>query len=316
MTRILQVGPLMPSLAETLASQHHASILPDGADRDSFLAEHASSVEIAVTSGRIGVGTELMEALPTLQAVINFGVGYDTTDVKMARARDVLVSNTPDVLTDCVADLAIGLTIDVMRGISAADRYVRRGAWPVEGNWPFMHRMSGKRVGILGLGRIGSAIATRFEAFGCPIAYHQRTELSDGVYRYCSSAKELAEWSNILVIAASGGASTHGLVDHDVLAALGGDGYLINIARGSVVDEDALVSMLTSGAIAGAGLDVFADEPKVPEALFGLDNVVVLPHIGSGTHETRAAMSQLVLDNLDQFLRDGTLLTPVPEVMR
>ncbi|WP_310962080.1 2-hydroxyacid dehydrogenase [Nocardioides terrisoli] len=316
MKRVLQVGPLKPSLAQTLATTYDALVLPEGSERGSFLAEHGAAVTVAVTSGRTGVGTDLMRALPSLGAVVNFGVGYDTTDIAQAVERGILVSNTPDVLTDCVADTALGLTLDVLRGLSAADRYVRRGAWPTEGNFPLMHRVSGKRVGILGLGRIGRAIATRFEAFGCPISYHQRTELSGSNYGYHPTATSLAAAVEILVVATAGGAGTRGLVDRDALVALGPEGYLINIARGSVVDEDALVDLLVEGRLAGAGLDVFAAEPKVPEALLGLDNVVLLPHVGSGTVETRAAMEQLTLDNLASYLAAGRVLTPVPEVVR
>jgi lactate dehydrogenase-like 2-hydroxyacid dehydrogenase len=317
MTTVLQVGPLKPSLAATLETTYDARVLPtDAAERASFLAEHGPSVRIAVTSGRTGVDSELMKALPALGAVINFGVGYDTTDTDQARERQILVSNTPDVLTDCVADTALGLTIDVLRGLSAADRYVRRGAWPTEGSFALMHRVSGKRVGVLGLGRIGQAIATRFEAFGCEISYHQRTELEDSRYRYAATPRELAAEVDILVVATAGGAGTRGLVDREVLEALGPDGYLVNIARGTVVDQDALVALLVAGRLAGAGLDVFTDEPKVPEALFDLDTVVLLPHVGSGTVETREAMERLTLANLDRFLAEGTVVTPVPEVLR
>jgi lactate dehydrogenase-like 2-hydroxyacid dehydrogenase len=317
MTTVLQVGPLKPSLAATLETTYDARVLPtDAAERAAFLAEHGRSVRVAVTSGRTGVDSELMKALPALGAVINFGVGYDTTDTDQARERQIVVSNTPDVLTDCVADTALGLTIDVLRGLSAADRYVRRGAWPTEGSFALMHRVSGKRVGVLGLGRIGRAIAARLEAFGCEIRYHQRTELADGRYRYVATPRELAAEVDILVVATAGGAGTRGLVDREVLEALGPDGYLINIARGTVVDQDALVELLVAGRLAGAGLDVFTDEPKVPEALFELDTVVLLPHVGSGTVETRDAMERLTLANLDSFLADGIVVTPIPEVLR
>jgi lactate dehydrogenase-like 2-hydroxyacid dehydrogenase len=262
------------------------------------------------------VPTEVMNALPSLRAVVNFGVGYDTTDTATARERGILVANTPDVLTDCVADTALGLTIDLLRGLSAADRFVRRGDWAAGAGFPLMRRVSGKRVGILGLGRIGQAIATRFEAFGCPVGYHSRREVEGTSYWYAASPAELAAGVDILVVATAGGAGTTHLVDRTVLEALGPDGYLVNIARGSVVDEEALVELLTSGGLAGAGLDVFAAEPHVPEALLALDNVVLLPHLGSGTVETRAAMERLVLDNLESYLADGKVLTPVPEVLR
>ena len=309
--RVLQVGGLKPSLTDTLRTRYDALVLADGADRADFLAAHADDVVVAVTSGRTGVGSDLMEALPRLRAVVNFGVGYDTTDVDQAARRGIAVSNTPDVLTDCVADTALGLTLDVMRGLSAADRFVRDGSWSTKGSYPLMRRVSGARVGILGLGRIGRAIATRFVAFGCPVSYHSRHRVDDVPYTYADTATALAASVDVLVVATSGGASTTGLVDRDVLAALGEHGYLVNIARGSVVDEEALVELLQAGRLAGAGLDVFADEPHVPVALTALDNVVLLPHVGSGTVETRAAMEQLTLQNLQSWLERGQLLTPV-----
>ena len=309
---VLQVGPLKPSLAQTLRDEYGAYVLPDGAERARFLADHGDEVGVAVTSGRTGVSAELMAALPNLGAVVNFGVGYDTTDIAAAAARGIAVSNTPDVLNDCVADTAIGLLIDTMRRFAASDRYVRAGRWPVDGNYPLTHKVSGSRVGIIGLGRIGTAIATRLSAFGCSISYHNRNEIPGSPYRYVSSPVDLANRVQVLVIAAAGGSGTRHLVDSEVLDALGPDGYLINIARGSVVDQAALVDALANGGLAGAGLDVFADEPQVPEALLEMDNVVLLPHVASGTVETRAAMEALTLSNLDAFLDTGDLVTPVP----
>ena len=310
---VLQVGPLKPSLVQTLADDYAAWVLPDSAaERQSFLAEHGEEITAAVTSGRTGVDAPLMAALPNLGAVVNFGVGYDTTDVDAAAARGVGVSNTPDVLTDCVADTAVGLMIDTLRQFSASDRYLRAGRWPVDGNYPLTRQVSNTRVGIIGLGRIGKAIALRLSAFGCTISYHNRHQLPDSPYAYASSTVELARGVDVLVLAAAGGEGTRGLVDREVLDALGADGYLINIARGSVVDQDALVSALVDGRLAGAGLDVFTDEPQVPEELFALDNVVLLPHVASGTEQTRAAMEALTLRNLDSFLQTGELVTPVP----
>ncbi|MGV0770966.1 2-hydroxyacid dehydrogenase [Mycobacterium syngnathidarum] len=310
--RVLQVGSLKPSLAETLRTSYDAFALPDGPERAAFLAEHGATIAAVVTSGRTGVDAELMSALPNLGAVVNFGVGYDTTDIEAAAARNVVVSNTPDVLSDCVADTAVGLLIDTMRQFSAADRYLRAGRWANGGNYPLTHKVSGARVGIIGLGRIGQAIATRLVAFGCPISYHNRREVAGSPYTYVTSAVELARQVDALIVAAAGGSGTRHLVDRDVLDALGPDGYLVNIARGSVVDEQALVDALTGGRLAGAGLDVFTDEPNAPEALLSLDNVVLLPHVGSGTVETRAAMEALTLANLDRFLETGDLVTPVP----
>ncbi|SEQ49426.1 2-hydroxyacid dehydrogenase [Arthrobacter sp. OV608] len=309
---VLQVGPLMPIVQDTIAGDYGAVRLPDSAQaRDEFLREHGASFDIAVTSGKFGVGTELMRALPNLRAVINFGVGYDTTDAAQALERGITVSNTPDVLNDCVADTAIALYLDVLRGISSADRFVRRGDWLNKGNYPLATKASGKRVGILGLGRIGRVIARRLEAFDCGISYHSRHPVTEVSYRYAASPQELAAGCDVLIVAAAGGPDSEKLVDADTIAALGPKGYLINIARGSVVDEDALVSALLAGRLAGAGLDVFAEEPKVPEDLLALDNVVLLPHLGSGTHETRAAMAELTLANLRSFVDNGTVLTPV-----
>ncbi|PQE01730.1 hydroxyacid dehydrogenase [Mycobacterium sp. EPG1] len=309
---VLQVGPLMPSLTRRLADDYAARRLPaDPEDRAAFLAEHGQEFTATVTSGGVGVDAGLIQALPNLGAIVNFGVGYDTTDVEAAHARGIGVSNTPDVLTDCVADTAVGLMIDTMRRFSAADRYVRAGRWPVDGMFPLTRDVSGSTVGIIGLGRIGTAIALRLKAFGCTISYHNRHRVADSPYRYFPSAAELAAAVDVLVVAAAGGDASRGLVSAEVLDALGPQGYLINIARGSVVDQDALVAALTERRLAGAGLDVFAEEPKVPEVLFGLDNVVLLPHVGSATVQTRAAMEDLTVRNLDSFLRTGQLVTPV-----
>lgn len=310
---VLQVGPLKASLAQTLQDDYAAYVLPDSStDREAFLSSHGADITAVVTSGRTGVDAGLMSVLPNLGAVVNFGVGYDTTDVDAAAERGVAVSNTPDVLTDCVADTAVGLMIDVMRRFSAADRYVRAGRWPVDGMYPLTRQVSNTHVGIIGLGRIGSAIAKRLSAFGCTVSYHNRNQVAESPYTYVSSAEELAERVDVLVIAAAGGSGTAKLVNREVIDALGADGYLVNIARGSVVDEVALVEALAAGRIAGAGLDVFADEPNVPDALLAMDNVVVLPHVGSGTVQTRAAMEALTLRNLDSFLATGALVTPVP----
>lgn len=309
--RILQVGPVNPAVAAALAEEFGALRLPDGSDRSDFLAQRAEGIRIAVCSGRNGVDSELMSRLPNLEVVVNFGVGYDATDVAQAQERGIAISNTPDVLTDCVADTALALYLDVLRQTSAADRFVRRGDWQSSPSYPLTTRASGKKVGILGLGRIGKAIATRLEAFGCEVHYHNRRPVEGSGYTYHSSPSELAGAVEVLVIAAAGGPDSAGLVDAEVLAALGTEGYLINIARGSVVDEPALVSALTEGRLAGAGLDVFESEPQVPAELLELDNVVLLPHVGSGTRETRAAMADLTLQNLRSYIRDSTLVTPI-----
>jgi lactate dehydrogenase-like 2-hydroxyacid dehydrogenase len=312
MSRVLQVGALKPALADALVSAYDAAVLPDGDGRDAWLRAHGPQVEVVVTSGRFGVDRALMDRLPALTAIVSFGVGYDVTDVPAARERGIVVSNTPDVLTDCVADTAVGLALDTMRQLSAADRFVRRGAWPTAGDYPLTRRLSGSRVGILGLGRIGQAIAHRLGAFGCAISYHSRREVAGAPYPYAPSAVALAGVVDLLVVATSGGPASSRLVDREVLEALGPEGFLVNVARGSVVDEDALVDLLTSGGLGGAGLDVFAHEPHVPAALLDLDSVVLLPHLASGTVETRADMVRLTLDNVEAWLTRGELLTPVP----
>ena len=299
MTTVFQVCPLLESV-ETALTAHYK-----------IVHEPSDDVVAAITSSRFGVTNEQMDALPNLRAIVHFGVGYETTDVEHARARGIAVSNTPDVLTDCVADLAVGALIDVQRGLSAADRFLRRGDWTA-GQFPLATKVSGRRVGILGLGRIGKAIARRLVAFDAELSYHARHEVPGVPYRYHATPVALAAAVDVLVVATSGGPATRGLVSTEVLAALGRDGYLVNIARGSVVDEPALVSALVRGELAGAALDVFADEPNVPQELLPLDNVVLLPHIASATTETREAMGDLAFRNLRQFLSEGTLITPVP----
>ncbi|GAA3934012.1 2-hydroxyacid dehydrogenase [Actinomadura viridis] len=307
--RVLQVGPLLPSLHRNLVEHYDAVLLDE--QPDGYLDRHGADFVAVVTTARVGVDRALMDRLPRLRAVVNFGVGYDTTDVVTAAERGIAVSNTPDVLTDCVADTAVGGLIDVMRRFAAADRFVRRGDW-ARGQYPLAAKVSGKRIGILGLGRIGRAIARRLEGFDAEIAYHSRSRVEGVSYIYAESPEKLAAWSDALIVATSGGAGTRGLVSAAVLEALGPDGYLVNVARGSVVDEPALVAALTGGRLAGAALDVFADEPNVPAALLDLDSVLLLPHIASATRETREAMGDLAFRNLRQFLEKGVLVTPVP----
>ena len=310
-TTVLRVGPFLPSLEEALVREFAAVRLPDGPAREPFLGTHGSDFTIAVTSGKVGVGSYLIRALPSLRAIVNFGVGYDKTDVVLAGQHGIAVSNTPDVLNDCVADTAVALFLDVFRRITAADRFVRRGDWAA-GSFPLATKASGKRVGIVGLGRIGRVIARRLDAFDSIISYHNRRPVDGVGYRFVASLEELAADSDALIVAAAGGRGSTGLISASVLSALGPAGYLINIARGSVVDEDALVAALRGGTIAGAGLDVFADEPDVPSQLLELDNVVVLPHLASGTTETRAAMAELTLANVRRFMTDGILVSPIP----
>ncbi|SPM29723.1 Lactate dehydrogenase or related 2-hydroxyacid dehydrogenase, partial [Mycobacterium terramassiliense] len=308
---VLRIGDFEPTFAHELALRYETPSLPDGRERSRFLAEHASEIRVVVTSGHPGVDAETIAALPSLEAIVNNGAGVDAIDLDAAKRRGIGVSNTPDVLSDTVADTALGLILMTLRRFAAADRYVRAGRWTRDAPFPYARDVSGLQVGILGLGRIGSAIATRLLGFDCAIAYHNRHRIEGCPYRYAPSPVELARSVDVLVVATTGDRGTRKLVDRTVLEALGPDGYLINIARGSVVDQEALVELLVGGALAGAGLDVFADEPHVPAELLGLDNVVLFPHIGSATARTRRAMALLAIHNLDNYLANRELLTPV-----
>jgi lactate dehydrogenase-like 2-hydroxyacid dehydrogenase len=308
---VLQVGRIQPSLATALAAKYQVLQLPDDSTRAAFVAKHGASITAIVCLGPPGVDADLMAALPNLGAIVNQGAGYDTIDVDTARRLGIGVSNTPDVLNATVADAAVGLMLATMRGLCVADRQVRAGVWPRNGSFTLGRDVSGSRVGILGLGRIGSAIAARLVGFDCAIAYHNRRQVPGCPYRYAASPVELAQSVDVLVIATTGGAGTEKLVDRAVLEALGPDGYLINIARGSVVDQDALVELLVGGGLAGAGLDVFAEEPYVPTELRRLGNVVLTPHLGGATVGALVTMRELVLRNLDQYVTRGTLTTPV-----
>lgn len=308
---VLRVGEMEPTFEQELAARYEIPTLPDGAARTEFLAGHGADVRVLVTSGSPGVDAATIAALPNLEVIVNNGAGVDLIDLGTAKRRGIGVSNTPDVLSDTVADTALGLILMTLRRFGAADRYVRAGRWAREGPFPYAMDVSGLQVGILGLGRIGSAIATRLLGFDCAIAYHNRRRVDRSPFRYAESPVELAESVDVLVVATTGDPNTHKLVDRAVLQALGPEGYLINIARGGVVDQDALVELLVAGELAGAGLDVFAEEPQVPTELFDLDNVVLLPHIGSATARTRRAMALLAIRNLDGYLNTGELVTPV-----
>ncbi len=307
---VAQAGPLLDSLERTLQDEYSVVRLPD--DLATLDPADAAKVRAVVTSGRVGVPSALMAALPNLEMVANFGVGYDTTDVAQAVARGIRVTHTPDVLTDCVADTALGLMLDVFRRFGASERFLREGRWE-SGGFPLTRRFSGSTVGVLGLGRIGQAIARRAAAFDATILYTTRTPVEGVPWEHVASAVDLAGRSDVLVVAVPGGVSTENLVDAEVIRALGPDGFLVNIARGSVVDEDALITALEAGEIAGAGLDVFAHEPHVPERLIR-DDVTLLPHVGSGTHETRRDMRDLTLANLRAYLAGQPQPTPVPEM--
>jgi lactate dehydrogenase-like 2-hydroxyacid dehydrogenase len=308
---VLRIGAFEPTFADELVLRYEIPTLPEGPGRAEFLAEHAGDIRVLVTSGHPGVDADTIEALPNLEVIVNNGAGVDAIDLDAAKRRGIGVSNTPDVLSDTVADTALGLILMTLRRFGAADRFVRAGRWARGGTFPYARDVSGLQVGILGLGRIGSAIATRLLGFDCAIAYHNRHRLDGSPYRYAESPLELAESVDVLVVATTGDRRSRHLIDRTVLEALGPEGYLINIARGSVVDEEALVELLAGGALAGAGLDVFADEPNVPAELMTMDNVVLFPHIGSATARTRRAMALLAIRNLDSYLSTGELVTPV-----
>ena len=307
-TRVLQHGRLLPALEARLAATHDVHPLWEEADPKAFLAAHGGEFTALVTSARFGADAAMIAALPALRVISSFGVGLDAIDLDAARARGIAVGYTPDVLNDCVADTAFALVMDVARRITESDRFVRRGDWK-KGAFPLATKVSGKKLGILGMGRIGRVIARRASGFDMEVRYHNRRRLDDVDYGYAETLEELAGWADFLVIASAGGAETRGLVSRGILDALGPQGYLVNISRGTVVDEQALVEALRDKRIAGAGLDVFEDEPNVPEALLALDNVVLLPHLASNTHETRAAMAQRVEDNLAAFLAGRPMIS-------
>jgi len=275
-------------------------------------AQVAPRIRAVAAQGETRVSEDLMARLPALQLISVMGVGYDGIDVAAAKRRGIVVTHTPDVLNDEVADTAIGLMLCAARQLPAADRFVRSGQW-LQGPMPLQRRMSGARLGIVGMGRIGKAIARRAEAFGMRIAYTARSAKPELSYRFCATAAELAAISDFLVVITTGGEGTRKLIDAAVLEALGPKGILVNVARGSVVDEAALVQALQRGTIGGAALDVFEDEPRVPQALIDMPQVVLTPHIGSATRETRQAMCDLAIDNLRACFSGQPLLTPVPE---
>jgi len=273
------------------------------------LAPHARAF---IAKGETIFTGEMMARLPKLELVSVYGVGYDGIDVAAARARGIAVTHTPGVLTDDVADLAIALMLAVSRRLIPADRHVRTQAW-AKGPLPLNNKVSGARLGMVGLGRVGQAIAKRAQAFDMNIAYTERAQQAGSPYAFYPTLEALAREVDFLIVAAFGGPTTRGLIDRKVLDALGPDGYLINVARGSVIDEPALVAALQEKRIAGAGLDVFVNEPHVPAALFAMDNVVLTPHIASGTVQTRKAMADLACANLAAHFAGKPLLTPVQE---
>ncbi len=311
-TKLLQIGDITDRMRDALSDAFEIDVLFDQGDRDAFLRDRGADYPAILTNGHWGVPEDVAVAATGLKVVSSYGVGYDAIDADDFAARGIKVAHTPDVLSDEVADTFVMLWLAVSRQLIPSDRHARSGKWEAEGNYPLTRSVQGRRVGILGLGRIGQTIADRCEAFGAEIHYHSRSP-KDVAYTYHDTAKGCAEAVEVLVAITPGGDATRHMVNAEVLEALGPDGFFVNVARGSVCDEAALVAALQSGTIAGAGLDVFEEEPKIPDALKSMDNVVLTPHVASGTHETRQAMGDLVVENLRQWLRDGTVKTPVPE---
>ena len=304
MIDIIQFVKLRPEVQKDLEATYRVHW------KDKF-DEVKGIVRAAVTNGHSGPPPDKIDQMPRLEIIASASVGYDGIPVEYARSKGIPVTNTPEVLNDDVADLAIALMIMTARRLVASDRYVRTGKWPAGGEYPLAQKASGKRVGILGMGRIGQAIARRCVAMSNTVAYHSRKPVADVPYQHYPDLVALAQDSDFLIVIIPATPQTNKIVSKAVIEALGPTGILVNVARGAVVDEDALVEALASGKLGGAGLDVFVHEPQVPEVLFGMDNVVLQPHVGSATNETRRAMSQLVLDNLDAHFAGKPLLTEI-----
>ena len=304
---ILQTHKLLKSCEDAIAERFTVHRLHEAEDRDALLESVRDRVR-GIAGGQVDAA--LMDRLPKLEIVANFGVGYDNIDTAAARARNVRVTNTPDVLNDAMAEIAIGLMVALARRIPEADRFVRDGKWP-HGNFPLQRELNGATLGILGLGRIGKEIARRAQAMRMRVVYHGRRRQPEEPYEYFADLTAMAQAVDWLLVIAPGGKGTEGIVSREVLAALGPEGFLVNMARGSLVDEPVMIEMLMSGALGGAALDVFANEPQVPQALRRLDNVVLSPHQGSATHQTRRKMGELVVANLEAHFAGDPLLTPV-----
>lgn len=307
---VLALQPLLTHEMDILEQEFNVLRLWEDQEPERVIIQHSQEIfAILSTYNGSGVSKRLMAALPNLEIIAQFGVGYDNIDLVAAGERDIVVTNTPDVLTDDTADVALFLMLNVARRVVEADMFVRVGRWH-SGAMPLSTSISGKTVGIVGLGNIGQAIAQRAAAFNMKVVYHSRTK-KDVAYTYYKDLKEMAEAADFLILACAGGDETKHLINYEILDALGANGYLINIARGSVVKEDDLLIALRNKSIAGAGLDVYADEPNVPEEMIKMDNVVLSPHVGSATVETRSKMGQLVIDNFLAHFDGQPLLTPI-----
>ena len=307
---ILVLTPIYaPTLAE-LEREFTVHRLWTAQDPDAFMKEVSGRVRGAVTTGLAGFSRRHLEALPKLEIMAAFGVGHDSLDLAAARERRVIVTNTPDSTAVSVADLALGLILAVMRRIAESDRFVRAGKWPA-GQFPLGRELAGKTCGIVGLGSIGQGVARRAEAFGMAVCYHGPRRKQDAAWPYHAELEDLARLADCLVVTCPATPATRNLIDARILEALGPDGYLVNVARGSIVDEPALIAALRDRRIAGAGLDVYRDEPRVPVKLAALENVVLVPHIGSSTRENREERGAKLLANLRAHFAGKPVISPV-----
>src|ERR1700719_3605349 len=310
---VMLIGPLKPVVVKGLYAICTVQKVAEAKDQNAFIAAHSHVRAIACSDTACKIPGDLMERFPNHQLVSSFGVGYDHMDVKWAAAHNVVLTNTPDVLTEEVADTALGLLLCTVREFPQAERYLRAGKW-LERNYPLTKAtLRNRTVGMVGMGAIGQAIARRLAAFGVPVVYHTRKPRRDVNYLHCPSLIEMARAVDILMVIVPGGPGTQNLINAEVLEALGPNGILINMARGSVVDEPALIKALAEKRVMAAGLDVFAKEPEVPQELIAMDNVVLFPHVGSASVYTRDRMDQLVVDNIAAWATGNPPLTPVAE---
>jgi len=309
---LLLIGRATQRMLEAMAADFTVHELFAQEDQEAWLTQYGASITAIATDGHWGAKPEVLQHLPNLQIISCYGVGYDNIDAAACAARGIVVTHTPDVLNAEVANTAILLWLATSRRLIRDDRHVRSGDWE-KGAAPLTRSVENRRVGILGLGRIGQEIARRIEVFSPTIAYHSRNEKPGVAYRYYADLTDMARDIDTLICITPGGAATRQLVNRAVIDALGPEGTIINVGRGTVVDEAEMVQALIDGRLGAAGLDVFEFEPKVPQALKDMDNVTLLPHVGSATAQTRQAMGDLVTGNLAQFQRDGTVISPVPE---
>ena len=307
---ILQICPMLPAMEAAFAEAYVVHRYWDAPDRAALLAEAGPRIRGVATDGHFGIAPDIMAALPRLEMVASYGVGYDNIDTAACKARGVRASNTPDVLNDAVAELALALMLGLCRRIPQTDAFVRAGKWP-KGSFGLTGELTGAHAGILGLGRIGKEIARRLQVMKMRVSYHGRHEQAYEPFTYYADLEAMARDVDWLVVIAPGSAATRGIVSRKVLAALGPEGAIVNVARGSLVDEAAMVELLGNGGLGGAALDVFADEPRVPEAMLAMPNVVLSPHQGSATRKTREAMGDLVVRNLAAHFAGDPLLTPI-----